>query len=481
MKKLISLLLAMTMLLSSLVVPAFAENAADADVIVIGAGGGGLSAALEAAAQGAQKVIVLEMTAKTGGALNYTSGSMSAAGTIIQKEEGVEDSVDAYVADILRIGGDLGGQPNEALVRVYANEATAVFDWLYEAGLKDNAYSVDRATGNRAVFAPEHALFTIQRTYKPSPDDKANYKSAAHEVLDSLIAQNDVIEVKLNTKAVELVANDKGQVLSVVTADGQTLTASKGIVVTTGGYSANGKLMAEFVPYGNYYLAGGIIDCRGVAKGISIDGGRETVVRNCSIKGSIVGLHIKRGANSGSSDSDISGVNIVGCSKPNAVGVLVEGYDNTFTNMRIGGVHVGFILKSGANSLRNIHPLYYGRNEEYQSSCGFIDEAGTNFFDFCYSDEFATAFRTTRSRCSIFTNCFAYWYSKRGTKHVVFKADGRFESNVVNLNVGIGKHNATNENIILEYGESGGKGLFDNLYIRDPKLITDNAHKAFVE
>ena len=256
MKKLISLLLAMAMLLSCFTVPAFAEGA-DADVIVIGAGGGGLSAALEAAAQGAKKVIVLEMTAKTGGALNYTSGSMSAAGTIIQKEEGVEDSVEDYVADILRIGGDLGGKPNEALVRVYANEATAVFDWLYEAGLKDNTYSVDRATGNRAVFAPEHALFTIQRTYKPSPEDKANYKSAAHEVLDSLIAGNDVIDVKLNTKAVELIANDKGQVLSVACDNGETYTAEKGIVVATGGYSANGKLMAEFVPYGNYYLAGG--------------------------------------------------------------------------------------------------------------------------------------------------------------------------------------------------------------------------------
>ena len=256
MKKLISLLLAMAMLLSCFAVPAFAEEA-DADVIVIGAGGGGLSAALEAAAQGAEKVIVLEMTAKTGGALNYTSGSMSAAGTIIQKEEGVEDSVEDYVADILRIGGDLGGKPNEALVRVYANEATAVFDWLYEAGLKDNTYSVDRATGNRAVFAPEHALFTIQRTYKPSPEDKANYKSAAHEVLDSLIAGNDVIDVKLNTKAVELIANEKGQVLSVACDNGETYTAKKGIVMATGGYSANGKLMAEFVPYGNYYLAGG--------------------------------------------------------------------------------------------------------------------------------------------------------------------------------------------------------------------------------
>ena len=210
MKKLISLLLAMAMLMTSFVFPAFAEEA-DADVVIVGAGGGGLSAALEAVAQGAEKVIVLEMTAKTGGALNYTSGSMSAAGTIIQKEEGIEDSVEDYVADILRIGGDLGGKPNEELDRVYANEATAVFDYLYEAGLKDNTYSVDRATGNRAVFAPEHALFTIQRTYKPSPDDKAAYKSAAHEVLDALVAAESKIEVKVNTKATELVANEKGQ------------------------------------------------------------------------------------------------------------------------------------------------------------------------------------------------------------------------------------------------------------------------------
>ena len=57
MKKLISLMLAIAMLLTSFAVPAFAEEA-DADVIVIGAGGGGLSAALEAAAQGAKKVIV---------------------------------------------------------------------------------------------------------------------------------------------------------------------------------------------------------------------------------------------------------------------------------------------------------------------------------------------------------------------------------------------------------------------------------------
>lgn len=259
MKRFMALALCLCMLLTGFVMPAAAQEA-DADVVIIGAGGGGLSAALEAVEQGASHVIVLEMTARTGGALNYTSGSMSAAGTIIQKEEGIEDSVESYVADILKNGSDFGGQPSEELVTLYANQAAEVFDWLYENGLKDNTYSVDRATGNRAVFAPEHALYSVQRTYKPSPDDKTKYKSAAHEVLDTMVSADERITVLTNTKATELVANDKGQVLTVVAEgpDGEvSYTASKAIIVCTGGYSANGKLMAQYVPYGEDYLAGG--------------------------------------------------------------------------------------------------------------------------------------------------------------------------------------------------------------------------------
>ena len=259
MKRFMALALSLCMLLTGFVMPAAAQEA-DADVVIIGAGGGGLSAALEAVNQGASHVIVLEMTAKTGGALNYTSGSMSAAGTIIQKEEGIEDSVESYIADIMKNGSDFGGQPSLELVTLYANQAAEVFDWLYESGLKDNTYSVDRATGNRAVFAPEHALYSVQRTYKPSPDDKTKYKSAAHEVLDTLVNADERITVLTNTKATELVANDKGQVLTVVAEgpDGEvSYTASKAIIVCTGGYSANGKLMAQYVPYGEEYLADG--------------------------------------------------------------------------------------------------------------------------------------------------------------------------------------------------------------------------------
>ena len=254
MKKFLVMLLCVIMMVT--MVPAMAEGA-DADIVIIGAGGAGLSAAIEAVNNGAQKVIILEMTGVTGGALNFTSGSMSAAGTIIQKEEGIEDTVESYIADIINNGDDFGGQPNEELITVYANKAASTFDWLYENGMKEATFSRARDTGLRTQFAPEHALYSIARTYKASPVDATKYKSAAHEALDKLVAANDKIEIVFNAKATELKANEKGQVLTVVTEDGTAYTAKNGIIVCTGGYSSNSKLMGQYTEYGEYYLAGG--------------------------------------------------------------------------------------------------------------------------------------------------------------------------------------------------------------------------------
>ena len=256
MRKIFSVMLAAALLLAALAIPAMAE---EADVVIIGAGGAGLSAALEAAAQGAEHVVVLEMTGKTGGSLNFTSGSMSAANTIIQQEDGIEDTVESYIADILKTGSDFGGKPSVELVTEFCTEDTEVFNWLYENGLKDCTFSTDKQ-GRRAVFAPEHALYSIPRTYKCRAKDPTQYKSAAHEVLDTLLKADERITVVYNTKATELRANDKGQVLTVVAEgpDGEvTYTAKRGVIVCTGGYSANGKLMAKYVENGEYYLAGG--------------------------------------------------------------------------------------------------------------------------------------------------------------------------------------------------------------------------------
>ena len=152
MKKLLTIMLAV--LLAALAVAASAEDTVkNADIIIVGAGGGGLSAAIEAVNDGAQSVIVLEKTGKTGGSLNFTSGSMSGAETVIQKLDGIEDTKESFVQDILNNGAHLG---NEAMIRAFVDEDVDAIQWLWDNGLSEYNFSSMKTTGKHTVFAPEH-------------------------------------------------------------------------------------------------------------------------------------------------------------------------------------------------------------------------------------------------------------------------------------------------------------------------------------
>ena len=217
----------------------------------------------------------------------------------------------------------------------------------------------------------------------------------------------------------------------------------------------------------NYSFTGGVVDGSGVANGISIDSGRETAIRQVSIKHVRVGIHIKlRAADSLSSDADISDVNIVGNGATNSIGVLVEGYDNTFTGMRIADVFTGFLLKSGGNSLRNIHPLYTCNYRDYANSSGFNDRYGNNWYSFCYSDHFGVGFITAPGKTCIYDSCYCMWYTpNKGLRHTVFRAEGSFDSMVNNMTVGFNRAEAVNT--VLEEGRPGGKGQFMNLRVKE--------------
>lgn len=227
-------------------------------------------------------------------------------------------------------------------------------------------------------------------------------------------------------------------------------------------------------PGSNYSLTGGIIDGSGKANGISIDSGRETMIQKVSIKHTPLGIHVKYGANSSSSDADISDINIIGTGGTDSIGIFVEGFDNTFTNIRIGNVFTGVYLKSCANSLRNIHPLYYSDYTDYENSCGFLDEGGNNVYDFCYSDQFCIAFRIVGTRSSIYDNCFCFWYSAAGGREIAFETDGKFNSVVTNFRTGF---RGDTKNSVLVVGEAGGYGVFDNLLTGSVSDITHNLYK----
>ena len=221
-----------------------------------------------------------------------------------------------------------------------------------------------------------------------------------------------------------------------------------------------------------YSLTGGVIDGSGVAKGVSIDSGRETKVRCVSMKNVFVGLHIKRGANNNSSDCDIADVNIVGNRRPGSTGVFIESCDNTLANMRIADVQTGVRLTGSGNLMTNLHPLYTNPKDLYAGGVGFEDNGSNNSYNRCYSDHFSTGFLFGKSGDgAVMDACIAYWYApSKGFRHTAIRCAGRFQAHVSDMKVGFRGTEAVNT--VLEVGEEGGRGYLRDLRV-DRRLVNE--------
>jgi hypothetical protein len=138
--------------------------------------------------------------------------------------------------------------------------------------------------------------------------------------------------------------------------------------------------------------------------------------------------------------------------------------------MRIARVQVGVHLKSAGNALRNIHPLYTSDYTDYQNSSAFWDESTNNWYYYCYSDQFAVAYRLREGCRSLFDGCFVYWYSPAGGTHTAVRADGKFNALVTNMRVGFVFPEA--KNLILQ-AEEGGCGILDRVITRKEHLADD--------
>lgn len=230
----------------------------EADVIVVGAGGAGLAAGIAVKENGGS-VIILEKLNFTGGALNTTSGTISGAKTKIQEEDGLtEDTIESYAEDIFKEGKYQG---DEKLIRVYAENAGKTVDWLVENGLEIN---VDQATGKRAIIAPEHTPYSYPRTYRPIAPE--GYKSGVHAVLDNLVEDLGV-EIHFETEAIEILTDENKDVVGVVALDREgnkiKYTANNGVIMSTGGYAANPKLMGYYNDHAKNYITGGLSSANG--------------------------------------------------------------------------------------------------------------------------------------------------------------------------------------------------------------------------
>ena len=200
----------------------------ECDVVVVGAGGAGLTASVLATQEG-QNVILLEKMPFVGGNSLRAEGGMNAADTKVEAELGITDStVDNFVEDTLRLGHDLA---NPDLVRTMAENSAEAVDWLYSIDAPLPEVVATGGTSHKYLHKPEGGL------------------PVGEYLVEKLKVQAEAlgIDVRVNTKATEILMED-GQAVGVKAEDAEhnyTIHA-KSVVLTTGGFGANFDLMASY-------------------------------------------------------------------------------------------------------------------------------------------------------------------------------------------------------------------------------------------
>ena len=201
------------------------------DIAVIGAGGAGLSAAVEAASGVNLRIVVLEKQGILGGNTNYSTGGINAAGTEAQQALGIADSPDLFYEDTMR-GGKQKNIP--ALVRSLVDHAAATISWLSSLGA--DLSDVGLMGGS-----------SVKRTHRP----KGGTAIGPHlmKVLKEASSKSNV-EIRTSNKVLGLLSSD-GTVtgVKVENADGSTYSLqAKAVVIATGGFGANLEMVTGYQP-----------------------------------------------------------------------------------------------------------------------------------------------------------------------------------------------------------------------------------------
>jgi succinate dehydrogenase/fumarate reductase flavoprotein subunit len=106
-----------------------------ADVVVVGGGGSGLAAAIEACSTG-RSVILIEKNAALGGTTSRSVGSLSGAATPYQIRRGIKDAPQDHYDDIPKFQGPLRDRDNPHLRKVLTDNVTDTIRWLMDSGIE---------------------------------------------------------------------------------------------------------------------------------------------------------------------------------------------------------------------------------------------------------------------------------------------------------------------------------------------------------
>lgn len=203
---------------------------ADADVIVVGGGGSGLAAAIEAASVG-RRVLLLEKAPRLGGTTAWSVGSISATGTPHQLARGIQDSPEHHYEDMPKFAAHLEAPDNDALRHVLTAEVPQTFRWLMDLGVEFFG----------PMPEPPHRLPRMHNVVPNSRAYIANCARRAHAL---------GVDVRVGVRVDGLIV-EAGRVRGVratLTSGGTVDYRARGaVVLASGDYSADAELKGRLI------------------------------------------------------------------------------------------------------------------------------------------------------------------------------------------------------------------------------------------
>lgn len=214
----------------------------DAEVVVVGSGIAGLSAALSAAEAGT-KTILLEKTAT----IQARGHDNAFIGSRFQAKLGIKIDKDEIILNLMKYGAN---KPDQRLIRMWAEGSGKTADWLMDmtdtAGIEViiKQYPPPPAFNNTTEYYPQ---YHVTHHYR-------NERLVAKCLLDNAIKKGVVTYFR--TRAKQLLRKGKGRVTGVIAQNeaGEYLqfNAAKAVILCTGDYGNNAEMMAKYCPQSAY-------------------------------------------------------------------------------------------------------------------------------------------------------------------------------------------------------------------------------------
>lgn len=202
----------------------------DVDILVIGAGACGLSAAIAGHDAGAS-VVVVEKRERPGGNSSLSTGSVPGAGSRFQRDVGIVDSPERMVADLMRIAGETD---DPALLRRMAEVSAATVEWL-----------VDQVGARmHLITAYKHIGHTVERLHAPK-------SRRGQDLVDDLLAAIEKRGITLAVgNAVEELLVENGRVAGAIvrSTEGLSTIRAGSVVLAVNGFAADPALVKQYCP-----------------------------------------------------------------------------------------------------------------------------------------------------------------------------------------------------------------------------------------